>query len=119
MRRARGRATVIFSSHILADVQEVCDTVGIERALSSRSTLGGGETVGALVCFIDGKAFKSGYRRFKIRTVQGTDDYAMIGEVVGRRLRRIAPDLDVIAICQDPEAIPLGRLRGGISGKIG
>ncbi|HKD96784.1 MAG TPA: ABC transporter ATP-binding protein [Micromonosporaceae bacterium] len=30
--RLRGRATVILSSHILADVQEVCDTVGILRA---------------------------------------------------------------------------------------
>ena len=30
--RLRGEATVIFSSHILGDVQEVCDTVGILRA---------------------------------------------------------------------------------------
>ncbi len=35
--------------------------------------------------FVDGKPFKSGYRRFQIKTVEGTDDYASIREVVTRR----------------------------------
>ncbi|HVP13223.1 MAG TPA: excinuclease ABC subunit UvrC [Phycisphaerae bacterium] len=54
------------------------------------ANLQGEESVGALVCFIDGKPFKSGYRRFRIKTVQGQDDYAMIREVVQRRYRRAA-----------------------------
>jgi excinuclease ABC subunit C len=54
------------------------------------ATLQGEEAVGALVCFIDGKPFKSGYRRFRIKTVEGQDDYAMIAEVVLRRYRRAA-----------------------------
>ena len=41
--------------------------------------------MGSLVKFIDGRAFKSGYRRFRIKSVQGVDDYAMIAEVVRRR----------------------------------
>lgn len=49
--------------------------------------LQGSETVGSLVCFIDGKPFKSGYRRFKIKTVEGVDDYAAIREVITRRYR--------------------------------
>ena len=49
--------------------------------------LGGGELVGAMVCFIDGKPFKSGYRRYKIRTVEGNDDFACIKEVVWRRYK--------------------------------
>jgi len=47
----------------------------------------GEATVGSLVCFIDGKPFKNGYRRFKIKTVEGVDDYRSIKEVVSRRYR--------------------------------
>lgn len=50
--------------------------------------LGGTDTVASLVCFIDGLPFKPGYRRFRIRTVAGVDDYASIREVVGRRFTR-------------------------------
>lgn len=49
--------------------------------------LGGGETVASLVQFIDGMPFKPGYKRFRIRGVQGVDDYASIREVVARRFR--------------------------------
>ena len=48
--------------------------------------LGGEETVGSKVCFIDGRPFKDGYRRYRIETA-GNDDYASIREVVRRRYR--------------------------------
>ncbi len=48
--------------------------------------LQGGETVGAKVCFVDGRPLKSEYRRYRIRTVEN-DDYAAIREVVSRRYR--------------------------------
>ncbi len=51
--------------------------------------LGGGETVASLVQFIDGLPFKPGYKRFKIRSVQGVDDFASIHEVVARRFQRL------------------------------
>jgi len=54
------------------------------------ATLAGGESCGAMVCFIDGKPFKNGYRRFRIKTVEGVDDYAMIREIVTRRYRHAA-----------------------------
>jgi len=50
--------------------------------------LGGDETVASLVTFIDGLPFKPGYRRYRIRSVQGVDDFASIREVVSRRFRR-------------------------------
>ncbi len=62
----------------------------------------GYEAVGSLVVFERGMPKKSEYRRFKIRGVPGTNDFAMIAEVVRRRfLRRIAeeeilPDLLLI-----------------------
>jgi len=66
------------------------------------ATLHGEESVGSLVCFIDGRPFKAGYRRFRIKTVAGVDDYAMIREVLARRYRyaAVAEELfpDVILI---------------------
>jgi excinuclease ABC subunit C len=50
--------------------------------------LGGNETVASLVNFIDGLPFKPGYRRYRIKSVQGVDDFAAIREVVTRRFRR-------------------------------
>lgn len=47
----------------------------------------GEATVGSLVCFIDGRPFKNGYRRFRIKSVTGVDDYKSIAEVVSRRYR--------------------------------
>jgi len=66
------------------------------------ANIGGAEAVGSLVKFIDGRPFKSGYRRFKIKTVKGIDDYAMIAEVVKRRYKyalrgeELWPDLVLI-----------------------
>ncbi|MBI4716275.1 MAG: excinuclease ABC subunit UvrC [Planctomycetes bacterium] len=85
----------------------------------------GAEMVGSLVCFIDGKPFKSGYRKFRIKTVTGVDDYAAIREVITRRYRHAAggeelyPDVILIdgglgqlhagleafeELCADPES---------------
>jgi excinuclease ABC subunit C len=52
--------------------------------------LGGQDTVAALVSFIDGLPFKPGYRRYRIRSVEGVDDFASIREVVTRRFRRLS-----------------------------
>ena len=52
--------------------------------------LQGGETVASLVQFIDGLPFKHGYRRYKIRSVDGIDDFASLREVVSRRLSRLS-----------------------------
>jgi excinuclease ABC subunit C len=51
--------------------------------------LGGNETVASLVQFIDGLPFKPGYRRYRIRGVEGIDDFRSIHEVVARRYQRL------------------------------
>jgi excinuclease ABC subunit C len=51
--------------------------------------LGGDDTVASLVTFIDGLPFKPGYRRYRIKSVPGIDDFASIREVVARRFRRL------------------------------
>ena len=57
--------------------------------------LGGGQTVASLVQFIDGLPFKPGYRRFKIRGVDGIDDFRSIHEVVARRYKRLSDQCEV------------------------
>ncbi|MDO4585697.1 MAG: excinuclease ABC subunit UvrC [Planctomycetia bacterium] len=54
--------------------------------------LSGKDTVASLVQFLDGLPFKSGYRRYKIRSVQGIDDFASIAEVVARRFGKEDPE---------------------------
>jgi len=54
------------------------------------STLGGREAVGSMVVFRDGEPDKSSYRRYRIKNVEGQDDFAMMREVVERRCRRAA-----------------------------
>ena len=66
------------------------------------SNIQGSNPVGSMVCFVDGVAKKSEYRKFKIKTVKGIDDFAMIREVVLRRYSRLKsekatfPDLILI-----------------------
>ncbi len=57
--------------------------------------LGGDDTVASLVAFIDGLPFKPGYRRFRIRSVEGVDDFASIREVVTRRFKRLSREEQV------------------------
>lgn len=51
------------------------------------SHIQGAETVASMVVFEDGRAASAKYRRFKIRTVQGPDDFASMAEVMERRFR--------------------------------
>jgi excinuclease ABC subunit C len=52
------------------------------------SNIQGQAATGSMVVFVKGVPRKSDYRRFKIRTVEGADDYAMMQEVLRRRFRR-------------------------------
>lgn len=53
------------------------------------SNTGGGQTVGSLVVFKDGRPARSLYRKFRIRTVEGPNDVAGLAEVVRRRFARL------------------------------
>jgi excinuclease ABC subunit C len=53
------------------------------------SHIQGAETVASLVVWEDGKMNKQAYRKFKIKTVAGVDDFASMREVVQRRYRRL------------------------------
>ena len=56
------------------------------------SNFQGGYAVGSMVTFVDGKPFKERYRHFKIKTVEGADDYGMMYEVLLRRYKKAAEE---------------------------
>ena len=66
------------------------------------SNIMGNQAVGSMVSFSQGKPDKSNYRRFRIKTVEGIDDFKMIAEIVRRRYLRLKneaksfPDLILI-----------------------
>jgi len=102
------------------DLSEVVDRVDRSRAITDLqkaldlkrppiriecfdiSHFQGMETVASMVAFERGEPKKDDYRKFKIKTVQGIDDFASMAEVVGRRYRRLLaeksrlPDLVLI-----------------------
>lgn len=56
------------------------------------SNISGVDKVGSMVVFIDGEADRSSYRRFKIKTVEGANDFASLQEVLTRRLDKLGTD---------------------------
>ncbi|MBO5334510.1 MAG: excinuclease ABC subunit UvrC [Clostridia bacterium] len=56
------------------------------------SNVSGVDKVGSMVVFIDGEADKNAYRRFKIKTVEGANDYASHQEMMRRRLSKLGTD---------------------------
>ncbi|MBI3318586.1 MAG: UvrB/UvrC motif-containing protein, partial [Candidatus Omnitrophica bacterium] len=96
----RVRPRRVIPSEALADLQSVLRLKRLPRRIEAFdiSNIFGRKAVGSMVTFVDGKPFKGGYKRFKIKTVEGIDDYAMMQEVVRRRYEAggILPDLVVI-----------------------
>ena len=76
-----------------SSIRELERLIGIEKAISriesyDISNIAGTNNVGVMVVFEDGKKSPKLYRRFKIKEVDGQDDYASMAEVIFRRLSR-------------------------------
>ena len=56
------------------------------------SNISGVDKVGSMVVFIDGEADRSSYRRFRIKTVEGANDFASLQEVLTRRLAKLGTE---------------------------
>lgn len=56
------------------------------------SNISGVDKVGSMVVFIDGEADRNSYRRFKIKMVEGANDFASLQEVLTRRLSKLGTD---------------------------
>src|SRR5262249_18791786 len=89
----------------MADVQalgEALQLSGLPRVMEcfDISNISTTHVVASMVCFRDGVPDKDDYRRYRVRTVQGQDDFASMAEVVRRRYSRILLE----ARAMNPEA---------------
>ena len=88
----------------LVELKEILNLPAIPNIIEcfDISNHGADFAVGSMARFVGGKPDKSGYRKFKIKTISGRDDFAMIGEIIKRRYYRLLeedselPDLIVI-----------------------
>lgn len=83
IRREEGRT--------IGAVHEIEKLIGVERAMRMEaydiSNISGFESVGSMIVYEKGKPKRSDYRKFKIRSVQGPNDYASMEEVLTRRFQ--------------------------------
>jgi excinuclease ABC subunit C len=98
---AQSLASASARERAMAEVQTALDLPCLPRRIECTdiSNISGILAVGSLITFVDGQPRRSEYKRFRIRTVAGADDYAMLGEVLRRRLARTEwplPDLLLI-----------------------
>jgi excinuclease ABC subunit C len=119
---AEENAALALESHLLSRgnrTQAVLDE--LQRALGlpepphrieafDVSTFQGGETVASMVVWKDGEMAKDDYKRYRIRTVTGTDDFAAMHEAVSRRYGRVLETDGVL-----PDLILLDGGRGQLA----
>ncbi len=71
------------------EIEELIGTSGLVRMEAyDISNISGEMSVGSMVVYENGKAKPSDYRKFRIKSVQGADDYASLREVLTRRFRK-------------------------------
>ena len=88
---------VVYSSSVEPALVELQELLGLKHPLRrieayDISNLGDRFAVGSMVVLEDGKPASGEYRRFKIRAVEGQNDFAMMQEVITRRFRRALAD---------------------------
>ena len=93
------------SVEALAELQEHLDLAQPPARIECYdiSNIQGKAATGSMVVFVKGVPRKSDYRRFKIRTVEGADDYAMMQEVLRRRFRRAVPSTELRTVGETKE----------------
>lgn len=87
----------------LAEIQSLCQLQQAPRRMEcfDNSNIQGSDPVAAMAVFVEGQPARGEYRRYRVKTVVGSDDYASMAEILTRRLRRgleegNLPDLIVV-----------------------
>ncbi len=101
IQKEKGKETV---PHTLQALQRDLHLPAPPRRIEcfDNSNIQGSDPVASMVVFVDGKPRKSDYRKFKIKTVVGADDFATMAEIIERRYTRVMregaqlPDLVVV-----------------------
>jgi excinuclease ABC subunit C len=89
--RGRGVQTTVKPTEDLAELGEELHLTGPPRVMEcfDISNVSSNHIVASMVRFTDGKPDNQNYRRYRIRTVEGQDDFASMAEVIRRRYSRI------------------------------
>ncbi len=90
MLRVRWLADTTKRDQALSELQEELDLPGYPQRIECYdiSNIQGSSSVASMVVFIDGQPQPKEYRRFRIKTVEGANDFASIAEVLSRRFKR-------------------------------
>jgi excinuclease ABC subunit C len=106
----------------IADVRELADVLRLSRLprimeCFDVSNISATHVVASMVCFRDGVPDKNNYRRYRVRTVEGQDDFASMAEVVRRRYSRIllearSANSDTAEFSQENPADAIARIPG-------
>jgi len=75
----------------MIDLEGRIEAYDISNLPAGKAGISGTSAVGSMVVFEEGRPAKAEYRRFRIKTVRGANDVAMLEEVMRRRLRRFSP----------------------------
>lgn len=131
---ARAEAGATERDQALAEIQRVCQLPGLPRRMEcfDNSNIQGTDPVAAMAVFVDGQPARGAYRRYRVKTVVGSDDYASMTEILTRRLKRglaegELPDLIVVdggkgqlnvarAVFRDLGFAEQRELRAGVAG---
>lgn len=102
---------------VLEELQKLLDLPTLPSYIESYdiSNLGEDDTVCGMVVFKDGKPYKKAYKRFKIKTVPGQDDYASMSEALTRRLQRYKDSETNEGFGKLPDLILLDGGKGHVS----
>jgi excinuclease ABC subunit C len=116
------RGSLPSSIDPMADVRALADSLQLPQVprvmecfdISNISTT---HVVASMVCFRDGVSDKDNYRRYRVRTVEGQDDFASMAEVVRRRYSRVLLEArnansDIAEFSQENAADALARISG-------
>jgi excinuclease ABC subunit C len=104
-----------YMPHAVKSLQRDLRLAKLPRRIEcfDNSNIQGSDPVASMVVFVDGKPRKSEYRKFKIRSVQGPDDFASMREVIQRRYQRLLEENGVF-----PDLIIVDGGKGQLSSSV-
>jgi len=104
-------ATPTALANALAEIKEALALPGLPYRMEGYdiSNIQGKAAVGSMVVFDQGKSKPAHYRHFRIKTVSGADDYAMLQEVLKRRFKRFSDASNAWAALPDLVLIDGGK----------
>ncbi len=122
MLRVRWLADSDKRDQALSQLQEELDLPTYPRRIEcyDNSNIQGTSPVASMVVFIEGQPRTQEYRRFRIKTVVGADDFASMAEVLGRRFKRwdTSVQLEAAAVAAGASDVSMGRGREGGRGRF-